>query len=240
MLFRSTAKADDSSASTQYGLRWYPNAPYNADLDHDDTWDEWRRCGSGADVNYDEDRQTHFCDAGENDFETNFNLDDPAGNDLSPGNGCQTVSPWAAQTGGNDLYFVLSNGEGEFTNSHGQRYWGVIKLFEDPYCTGTGVEFYAQPNGETNGIPLDEDGHTPGDNGFGFTRNVRSFYVYAKPNEDDGASIMVQENSIGFKFMPFPYYDMFPEDQTTCVPDKNGNGFAGDGDGTKFLYVPFD
>ena len=114
------------------------------------------------------------------------------------------MSPWAAQTGGNTLHFELVNGQGEFKNSNGQRFIGVIKLFEHTYCTGTGVEFYTQPGSDTNGTPLDENGHTPEDNGFGDTKNFNSFYVYAKPNEDDGAMIPMIENTIGFKFMPFP------------------------------------
>jgi hypothetical protein len=48
------------------------------------------------------------------------------------------------------------------------------------------------------------------------------------------------ENNIGFKFMPFPDYDMFPEDQTTSVPDNDCNDFVGDNEASsKFLYVPF-
>jgi hypothetical protein len=224
-------------ASTQYSLNWYPQATYNEFLDHDDTWDEWRRCGSGAYIAQD-DHQQWYCDAGTNDFETEFNSNDPT--NIEPGNDCQTVSPWAAQTGGNTLHFELVNGQGEFKNFNGQRFTGVIKLFEHTYCTGTGVEFYTQPGSDTNGTPLDENGHTPEDNGFGDTKNFNSFYVYAKPNEDDGAMIPMIENTIGFKFMPFPDHDMFPEDQTTCVPDNNGNGFVGDDEaGSKFLYVPF-
>ena len=43
----------DDSFNTQYGLRWYPQAPYNPGA-ADEQFDSWRRCGSGASLGYDE------------------------------------------------------------------------------------------------------------------------------------------------------------------------------------------
>ena len=117
--------------------------------------------------------------------------------------------------GDNSLFFKLMNGQDSFWAS-GQQYWGVIKLFENTYCTGTGVEFYA--TGSDTNVPRDIDGHTPYENRFGKDfpedRKIRSFYVYAKPF--DPSLIPIKPNTIGFKLMPFPDYNMFPEDQTNC------------------------
>ena len=175
----TSADGPVDEASTQYSLNWYPQATYNEFLDHDDTWDEWRRCGSGAYIAQD-DHQQWYCDAGTNDFETEFNSNDPT--NIEPGNDCQTVSPWAAQTGGNTLHFELVNGQGEFKNSNGQRFTGVIKLFEHTYCTGTGVEFYTQPGSDTNGIPLDENGHTPEDKLVSATQKPLIHFMFM-PNQ---------------------------------------------------------
>jgi len=195
----------DESFDTQYGLRWYPQAPYDSGAE-DEQFDSWKRCGSGADVDNDDQRNPGanewFCNVGTKDFETS-------------GDGCQTVSPWGAQMldGVDSIFFLLTNGQGSFTGSAGHQYYGVIKLFEATYCTGTGVEFYAQ--GSALSVPLDEYKHNPYDNGFGSGRKIRSFYVYAKPH--DSSLIPTSPNSIGFKLMPFPDYYMKPEDQTTCV-----------------------
>ena len=62
----------------------------------------------------------------------------------------------------------------------GGRFVGVAKLYEETYCTGTGIEFYTQPEPQYN-IPLDEAGHPPEENGFGATKKFHSFYIYAKP-----------------------------------------------------------
>ena len=107
--------------------------------------------------------------------------------------------------------------------------------FYENYCTGTGIEFYTQPEPQYN-KPLDETGHPYKENGFGTTWKFHSFYVYAKPLDPS----FNHEPGVGFKFMPFPDLDMVPEDQTTCVPDTTGNRHVGnDGPGSKFLYFEF-
>jgi len=207
----TTAELSNEVVANTYGLRWYPQAPYAADA-NDESFDSWKRCGSGAYVDNDDHRNPgtyeSFCNVGN-------------GNDIDMTNGddCQTISPYGAQMldGVDSIFFKLLNEQGSFTGSDGHQYYGVIKLFEATYCTGTGVEFYAQAPRDLirKDVPRDEKTHTPYDNGFGSWRKIRSFYVYAKPH--DSSLIPISLNSIGFKLMPFPDYDMKPEDQTSCV-----------------------
>ena len=239
-------------------LRWYPSGTYDVTMTEgdDDSFEQFRRCGSGAYPMSDADGRV-YCEAGCDDsimgaFDLAPQTSAHKEGEYEVGNGCQTVGAAGARMneldGGNGFFFFMFDENRNMisaADNGDQRFAPVVKLFENTYCTGFGREFYASDDG--SGMPLDVDRNNPYDYGFqGHTTDgkaFQSFFVYWKPLDNE----LVPVPGMGIKMMPFPMTGLVPIDQTSCVPPAvDGSPFCGDVEasetgapGGKFIYDPF-
>jgi hypothetical protein len=226
----------EEDSGVKFTFQWFPTAPYDDSAD-DDNDSSYRRCGSGA-YAINDDQGGAYC--GTYGHVKDFvNFDDDGTYHI--GDGCQTIEPVGAQTFSDVNFFMTkddsqtSTFEAPDIDGNKAEFYFVIKMYKNTYCTGAGVEFYANDQSRS---PTDLDAHTPVDNDFG--NGFKSYYMYAKPVADSG--IAIPENpGIGIKMMAFPYENNFPLDQTPCTPptaDSDPRYCANEEAGSKFVWVP--
>lgn len=199
-------------------FKWYPSTPYTTTQVPDKDPTQWWRCGTAGVPTLGDDGTTWFCGT-----TAPVSPDGFAPDLQNTGGDCQTLGPLAVrQHDDNSVFFWVEDSAGQPVDTvvyGGDNYSPILVLFESDYCTGPAHEFFAKQSY----VPLDRDQEGPG------LLSFKSVRIYFKP-QDVG---LPTEAGLGIKTVIFPFTDMYPYDETSCVKD------AAEASGGKFLYTPF-